>query len=283
MLSPTEKGIYIDLLSFYYSVERPITKEECRRIARAYADEDAQAMQYVLQTHFIDDGEVYRHEKCEKVIADAKALIEKKRKASQARWNKARSESRTNFVEQNSFNKDSLEYSDEDARAYADEDASGNANGMLTINHKPITKNIYNPNKEQTEICNEEPACESGVSFEDSIYEQADALALNQTTEVVSDPDAVVNPIQVMGLARMHGIKGQRDHELNELCAKGILTVDNTRQCIRITKKSQKGWRYLVGVMKNAVYEPSQYHTDEYIRREREAFEARIDENKVFE
>lgn len=144
-------------------------------------------------------------------------------------------------------------------------------------------QDINNPNKEQTEICNEEPACESGVSFEDSIYEQADALALNQTTEVVSDPDAVVNPIQVMGLARMHGIKGQRDHELNELCAKGILTVDNTRQCIRITKKSQKGWRYLVGVMKNAVYEPSQYHTDEYIRREREAFEARIDENKVFE
>ena len=138
MLSPTEKGIYIDLLSFYYSVERPITKEECRRIARAYADEDAQAMQYVLQTHFIDDGEVYRHEKCEKVIADAKALIEKKRKASQVRWNKARSESRTNLVEQNSFNKDSLEHSDEDARAYADEDASGNANGMLTINHKPI-------------------------------------------------------------------------------------------------------------------------------------------------
>ena len=130
MLSPTEKGIYIDLLSFYYSVERPITKEECRRIARAYTDEDAQAMQYVLQTHFIEDGEVYRHEKCEKVIADAKALIEKKRKASQTRWNKARSESRTNFVEQNSFNKDSLEHSDEDA--------SGNANGMLTINHKPI-------------------------------------------------------------------------------------------------------------------------------------------------
>lgn len=142
---------------------------------------------------------------------------------------------------------------------------------------------IYNHNKQQTEICNEEPACESDVCFEDSIYEQADALALNQTTEVVSDPDAVVNPIQVMGLARMHGIKGQRDHELNELCAKGILTVDNTRQCIRIAKQSQKGWRYLIGVMKNAVYEPSQYHTDEYIRREREAFEARVDENKVFE
>lgn len=141
----------------------------------------------------------------------------------------------------------------------------------------------YNHNKQQTEICNEEPACESGVSFEDSIYEQADALALNQTTEVVSDPDVIVNPIHVIGLARMHGIKGQRDHELNELCAKGILTVDNTRQCIRIAKQSQKGWRYLIGVMKNAVYEPSQYHTDEYIRREREAFEARVDENKVFE
>ena len=141
----------------------------------------------------------------------------------------------------------------------------------------------YNHNKQQTQICNEEPACESWVSFEDSIYEQADALALNQTTEVVSDPDVIVNPIQVIGLARMHGIKGKRDDELNELCAKRILTVDNTRQCIRITKKSQKGWRYLVGVMKNAVYEPSQYHTDEYIRREREAFEAGIDENKVFE
>lgn len=137
MLSPTEKGIYIDLLSFYYSVERPITKEECKRIARAYADEDSQAMQYVLQTHFVDDGDAYRHEKCERVIADARALIAKKRKASQARWNKEKNENPSKSEEKNVCNIDQHAHSHEDAGAYAGGCANDDSNGMLTINHKP--------------------------------------------------------------------------------------------------------------------------------------------------
>ena len=48
LMSAVEKGVYIDLLTYYYSVERPITEDECRRIARAYAG--AEQMQSTCNT-----------------------------------------------------------------------------------------------------------------------------------------------------------------------------------------------------------------------------------------
>lgn len=48
LLSPLEKGVYIDLLMLYYSVERPLMRSECERISRAYAPEEKAALEYVL-------------------------------------------------------------------------------------------------------------------------------------------------------------------------------------------------------------------------------------------
>lgn len=143
---------------------------------------------------------------------------------------------------------------------------------------------INKTNLQQTEICNEEPAREDDVcseNFDDPLIEQAENLAAEQTQKVVDDPDAVVTPVHVMALARMHGIKLYRTDKLVNVCNRKILTVDNVRQCIRIAKKEQKGGPYLVGILANAVNEPSQYHTEEYKTSQRVTLDD-VDPNYVF-
>ena len=142
-----------------------------------------------------------------------------------------------------------------------------------------------NTNKQQTEICNEEPAREDDVcseNFDDPLIEQAENLAAEQTQKVVDDPDAVVTPVQVIGLARFHGIKVARTIKLEQVCKQQKLTVDNVRQCIRIAKKEQKGGPYLVGILANAVNEPNEYHTWEYEKQKRKEWEDGVDENVPF-
>ena len=68
-LTPLERGIYIDLLQRYYLKERPLTDDECSRIARAYRDEEQKAMQYVLQTFFKREANAWRHDRCDEEIA----------------------------------------------------------------------------------------------------------------------------------------------------------------------------------------------------------------------
>lgn len=142
-----------------------------------------------------------------------------------------------------------------------------------------------NTNKQQTEVCNEEPAREDDVcseNFDDPLIEQAENLAAEQTQKVVDDPDAVVTPVQVIGLARFHGIKVARTIKLEQVCKQQILTVDNVRQCIRIAKKEQKGGPYLVGILANAVNEPNEYHTWEYQEQKRKEWQEGVDENIPF-
>lgn len=158
------------------------------------------------------------------------------------------------------------------------------ANGMPYKEQKQKQKQKINTNKQQTEVCNEEPAREDDVcseNFDDSLIEQAENLAAEQTQKVVDDPDAVVTPVQVIGLARFHGIKVARTIRLEQVCKQQILTVDNVRQCIRIAKKEQKGGPYLVGILANAVNEPSQYHTEEYKTSQRVTLDD-VDQDYVF-
>ena len=142
-----------------------------------------------------------------------------------------------------------------------------------------------NTNQKQTEICNEEPAREDGVcseNFDDPLIEQAENIAAEQTQKVVDDPDAVVTPVQVIGLAKNHGIRLYRSEKLNDACSRKILTVDNVRQCIRIAKKDNKGGPYLVGILANAVNEPNEYHTWEYQEQKRKEWQEGVDENVPF-
>lgn len=281
LMSAVEKGVYIDLLTYYYSVERPITEDECRRIARAYAGAEQDAMQYVLQNHFAYVDGAYVHKKCEEIISQTLEkqadISEKKRKAARARWNKEKQGIRPD--QQNA---------PVDARAYAGAEqmqSTCNTDAMLTNNHKPITKNINNTNKQLTHTEAIEAATGEGVCFDSSVSvsDLADDLANEETQKVIDDSEAVVNPVQVIGLARMHGIKVYRSDRLNAICQRNILTVDNIRQCIRIAKKENKGGSYLIGILSNAVNEPNEYHTWEYLDQKHKAEEAEIDWDKPFE
>ena len=149
-------------------------------------------------------------------------------------------------------------------------------------------KDIYT-NKQQTEICNEGSAENEVVCSEDSeskifepLTEQLDLLANSQTEKVVDDPNALITPVQAIGLARMHGIKLPRTPDLEDVCKRHVLTVDNMRECIRIAKrKGNAVGVYVIGIMKNAANEPSQYHTEEFKRSQRVTLDD-VDPNYVF-
>lgn len=180
--------------------------------------------------------------------------------------------------EETTKNVDSNEINDID-------DGCQTGNQVATQDRLGKDRLINKTNLQQTEICNEEPAREDGVcseNFDDPLIEQAENLAAEQTQKVVDDPDAVVTPVQVIGLARFHGIKVARTIKLEQVCKQQILTVDNVRQCIRIAKKEQKSGPYLVGILANAVNEPNEYHTWEYQEQKRKEWEDGVDENVPF-
>lgn len=139
LLSPTERGVYMDLLVRYYKEERPIMQVECKRIARAYAPHEAEAMQYVLETFFTLEDGVYRHSRCDEEIAKAAATAEKRKKAANARWTR---DSKPK-IEHNE-----CECSADSMQTECTCISTCNANGMLTNNHKPITNNHIEEKKE---------------------------------------------------------------------------------------------------------------------------------------
>lgn len=159
--------------------------------------------------------------------------------------------------------------------------AYGMANGM-PYKEQEQEQELNNTNKQLTHTEAIEVSETGDVGFESSVSDSADDMANEETQKVIDDSEAVVNPVQVIGLARMHGIKVYRSDRLNAICSRNVLTVDNIRQCIRIAKKEQKGGSYLVGILANAVNEPSQYHTWEYLEADKQRRAALVDENEPF-
>ena len=120
-LTPTERGVYMDLLVRYYKEERPLMQDECKRIARGYAPAEQEAMHYVLQRFFTLENGEYRQSRCDEEIEKAQAVSNKRKRAAASRWAKK---------------------PEIDASAYPNAEQTQcecNANGMLTNNHKPIT------------------------------------------------------------------------------------------------------------------------------------------------
>lgn len=120
-LTPTERGVYMDLLVRYYKEERPLMQDECKRIARGYAPAEQEAMHYVLQRFFTLENGEYRQSRCDEEIEKAQAVSNKRKRAAASRWAKK---------------------PEIDASAYPNAEqmqCECNANGMLTNNQKPET------------------------------------------------------------------------------------------------------------------------------------------------
>lgn len=175
-LTPTERGVYFDLLCRYYEKERPLMQVECTRIARGYAPNEQEAMHYVLETFFTKDGDSYRHARCDEEISKMAATIEKRKKAANARWSRDSAKS----------DRQKSDSCDDANGMHLDmhEQCTCNANGMQTINHKPqsITTTKEKVEKEKS---NRDPL----VPFPDSLPDDWKKSALETRTDI--DPERV--------------------------------------------------------------------------------------------
>ena len=138
LLSPLEKGIYIDLLMLYYSLERPLMRSECERIARAYADSERQAMEYVLERFFMADGDSYRHIRCDQEIEATRAKSAKAAASAKARWDRQRANVAKRQKEHETMQKGCLDNANA-SETHVQSECGRTADAMLTDNRKPIS------------------------------------------------------------------------------------------------------------------------------------------------
>lgn len=88
-LTPTEKGVYFDLLCRYYQTEEPFIRSYFERITRGYTDVERKAFEFVISLFFVEDENgCFHNERADKEIAACREKSEKARKSIQSRWNK---------------------------------------------------------------------------------------------------------------------------------------------------------------------------------------------------
>ena len=131
LLTPLEKGIYIDLLMLYYSTERPILRSYFDRITRGYTEDERKAFDYVVSQYFEEQDDGFHNARCDEEIAKAAEKSEKARKSIQARWNKAAKGLASSVS-------DTCRKPDESTDAIRTNNER-NADVLLTNNQEPIT------------------------------------------------------------------------------------------------------------------------------------------------
>ena len=132
LLTPLEKGIYIDLLMLYYSTERPILRSYFDRITRGYTEDERKAFDYVVSQYFEEQDDGFHNARCDEEIAKAAEKSEKARKSIQARWNKAAKGPASSVS-------DTCRKPDESTDAIRTNNER-NTDVLLTNNQEPITK-----------------------------------------------------------------------------------------------------------------------------------------------
>lgn len=153
LLTPLEKGIYIDLLMLYYSTERPILRSYFDRITRGYTEDERKAFDYVVSQYFQEQGDGFHNARCDAEIAKAAEKSEKARKSIQARWNKAAKGPASSVS-------DTCRKPDESTDAIRTNNER-NTDVLLTKNQEPIT----NINKKEEDAC----VC-AGMGEEDKAF-----------------------------------------------------------------------------------------------------------------
>ena len=115
-LSLLEHGVYTRLLQTYYMTEKPIPLDDPWRTIGARDSAERSAVEYILTTFFTKTEDGYVQSRCNKELNSYKEKSQKASKSAKVRW-------------------DSYERNANAMRTHSE----GNANGMLTINHKPLT------------------------------------------------------------------------------------------------------------------------------------------------
>ena len=131
-LSNEQMGIYLRMLWKYYLDEKPL-HDDCESIAFAMRS-DEKTVHLILRHFFVLQDDGWRHNRCDKEIADFHGKKEKAANSANARWNGANA-----------------------MRTHTERNADA---PVFDANHKPITNNQLN-----TYICppDGEPAEKSGL------------------------------------------------------------------------------------------------------------------------
>ena len=184
LLSPLEKGIYIDLLMLYYSLERPLMRSECERISRAYSDEEKAALKYVLDRFFMADGDAYRHQRCDKELEAARSKSSKAAASAKARWDRQKA----NEAKKQPTTPQVPDKSDRNADAsetHVQTESECNADGMLTNNQEPVT--ITTKEKVEKEAAKPKAKREPVLLFPDALPEEWRQAALTIRQDVTPE------------------------------------------------------------------------------------------------
>jgi uncharacterized protein YdaU (DUF1376 family) len=85
-LTRVERSLYRDLMDLYYDTEQPLPAADFDKLARRLCcdETDRPALRDVLNEFFLLDGDVYRHDRCDREIARYHSQIDTARKAGKA-------------------------------------------------------------------------------------------------------------------------------------------------------------------------------------------------------
>lgn len=136
-LSLLEHGVYRRLLDVYYSTEATIPAAQAERLVCARTHDERAAVAAVLSEFFTQEGDQWRHSRCDAEIDRYREKQDKARKSAESRWNKpAHSEGNADAMRTHS---------------------ERSAKAMLTNNQEPITIE----SKECTTCIADSPSAES--------------------------------------------------------------------------------------------------------------------------
>ena len=100
--------------------------------------------------------------------------------------------------------------------------------------------------------------------LDSSLKAQMESVGDELIQKSLDDPDHVLNPVEMVALARLYAIKLSATHDLREICDRKTITVDCFRRCVEIWKMQAKPTGYLIGILRNAALDPQRYQTSQY-------------------
>ena len=253
LLSPVEKGVYLDLLTFYYTTEGPIIRANYERITRVYSEEEKSAADYVLSTFFEEKDGAYYNKRCDEEIAAWQEKSQKAKKSIKTRWERERAK-KTKPVLRTS------DTSGVPTRKDTPLDTNVCTDEILTINHKPLTINIDNHNNNQSTVCNE-GSFEKAVDGDDCSFDPDEivdapvavqaAQAQLEYFEQLADDKPLTLPQLITG-CKSFGIKLAHTPKTEAIANRATVTKEVLRECVRVWKGKKVGTGYFVAILDNA-------------------------------
>jgi uncharacterized protein YdaU (DUF1376 family) len=158
-LNLLEHGIYRQLLDLYYITEKPLDANAMRLVC-VRTEEEQEAFRRVLSDFFDKQDGKWSHKRCDEEIKFFHEKSGKAKESANKRWNKNKDLKNANALPTNS---------------------ESNANGMLTKNQEPRTKNQQKTTTKTTSTL-EKPSEVSDQIWEDFLtLRKAKKAPVNQT------------------------------------------------------------------------------------------------------